>query len=108
VARKPKSKIEEIPAGPGRTIEVRPPEPGQPVEVVRTIEIREFPPGTIMRPRETPLFVQVRPRPVVCPFCQGEARYRFNSGGKNYYSCKRCVAPDTGDYTVFIVPRAGG
>lgn len=104
--RKPKaSKVREIQAAPGRTIEVRG-EPGAPVEVVRTVEVRTFPPGTILKPRETPKMTQAPPKPIVCPYCDGETKYRFNSGGKNYYSCKRCVDPETGDYSVVRVPHA--
>ena len=104
--RKKSSKVREIPAGPGRTIEVRA-EPGQPQEVVRTVEIREFPPGVILRPRDTPVAVQVKRR-IFCPFCRSDrVRRRFSGGGKDYYRCQRCVDETTGDYSAFIVPRAG-
>lgn len=87
-------------------IEVRG-DPGAPLEVVRTV--KEFPPGTILRPRTTPARVQVIPkRPeITCPFCDSpDVKYKHNGGGKNYYRCRRCVDETTGDYTTFPVPRA--
>lgn len=98
--------LREIATGPGERIEVREP-PGAPAEVVRTV--REFPPGTILRPRTTPARVQVIPRrpEIRCPFCDSpDVKRRHNGGGKDYFRCLRCVDETTGDFTVFVVPRA--
>lgn len=79
------------------------------VEDGRVVLERRFPPGAIIRPDVKPRVnvreIQAKPK-TKCEACGSDDVERYaSSADADYYRCRRCVDPNTFDWTTFKVVK---